>query len=282
MKKKHQVFISSTYTDLKTERQAAVEAVLKAGHIPAGMELFKAGREQMETIKQWIDESDVYLLLLGKRYGSIDKETGKSYTELEYRYAMEEKKMPGFAIILNESMVDEKVKAGPLKREELYESDNQKLYQEFETYVKSKVVGYAGSLDGIKSEIHANLNKIKDEYNLVGWVRGDTVEQYIVSNLIDYAKEILKSCLQGDGNLFTRDFVDENRYYSSAITSLATYTVTPGNGMYNILRKAIWQLVVFDLITTDNSYRVINRCNYQAFRLTEYAHKIAQYLEKDA
>lgn len=43
MKKKFQVFISSTYTDLIEERQVAVESVLNAGHIPAGMELFKSG-----------------------------------------------------------------------------------------------------------------------------------------------------------------------------------------------------------------------------------------------
>lgn len=52
MNKKMQVFISSTYTDLIEERQKAVEAILNAGHIPAGMELFKAGRSQMETIKK--------------------------------------------------------------------------------------------------------------------------------------------------------------------------------------------------------------------------------------
>jgi hypothetical protein len=52
MKKKLQVFISSTYKDLRDERQAAVSAILKAGHIPAGMELFTSGDEsQMETIK---------------------------------------------------------------------------------------------------------------------------------------------------------------------------------------------------------------------------------------
>jgi len=51
MRKKLQVFISSTYVDLLDERQAAVQAVLDAGHIPAGMELFKAGnRTQLETI----------------------------------------------------------------------------------------------------------------------------------------------------------------------------------------------------------------------------------------
>ncbi len=51
MNKKLQVFVSSTYTDLIEERQAAVEAILDAGHIPAGMELFKAGKSQMKTIK---------------------------------------------------------------------------------------------------------------------------------------------------------------------------------------------------------------------------------------
>lgn len=40
MKIKLQIFISSTYSDLIEERQAAVSAILKAGHIPAGMELF--------------------------------------------------------------------------------------------------------------------------------------------------------------------------------------------------------------------------------------------------
>ncbi|WP_156510165.1 DUF4062 domain-containing protein, partial [Paenibacillus macquariensis] len=90
MKKKLQVFISSTYTDMIEERQAAVSAVLNSGHIPAGMELFKSGdKSQKETIKRWIDESDVYMLILGGRYGSIDEETGKSYTHWEYDYAGE-------------------------------------------------------------------------------------------------------------------------------------------------------------------------------------------------
>ena len=63
MNKKLQVFVSSTYTDLIEERQAAVQAILDAGHIPAGMELFKAGKSQMKTIRKWIDDSDVYMLI---------------------------------------------------------------------------------------------------------------------------------------------------------------------------------------------------------------------------
>lgn len=53
MKKKLQVFVSSTWTDMILERQAAVEAILEAGHIPAGMELFSAdNKKQFEVIKK--------------------------------------------------------------------------------------------------------------------------------------------------------------------------------------------------------------------------------------
>ncbi len=104
MDKKLQVFVSSTYTDLIEERQAAVQAILDAGHIPAGMELFKAGKSQMKTIQKWIDDSDVYMLILGGRYGSIEEESSLSYTELEYRYALS-KNMPVFAIVLNDSFL---------------------------------------------------------------------------------------------------------------------------------------------------------------------------------
>ena len=75
LRKRFQVFVSSTYSDLIEERQAAVEAILVAGHIPAGMELFTSGDEsQMEVIKQWIDESDVYLLILGSALRQCQQE----------------------------------------------------------------------------------------------------------------------------------------------------------------------------------------------------------------
>jgi len=51
LKRKLQVFISSTYQDLINDRQAAVSAILKGGYIPAGMELFTSGdKSQMEII----------------------------------------------------------------------------------------------------------------------------------------------------------------------------------------------------------------------------------------
>lgn len=49
--KKLQIFVSSTYTDLKEERQAAVEAILSSGNIPAEREIFKV-LERYRLVKQ--------------------------------------------------------------------------------------------------------------------------------------------------------------------------------------------------------------------------------------
>ena len=88
MEKKYQVFISSTYEDLKEERKNVIETLLMMNCIPAGMEAFcAADEEQFEYIKKVIDLCDYYVLIIGKRYGSISELTGKSYTEMEFDYA---------------------------------------------------------------------------------------------------------------------------------------------------------------------------------------------------
>lgn len=90
MDKRYQVFISSTFTDLKEERKAIIEGLLNAKYIPAGMEMFAASNdEQFKYIKKIIDTCDYYVLIVGARYGSINPSTGKSFTEQEYDYAVE-------------------------------------------------------------------------------------------------------------------------------------------------------------------------------------------------
>ena len=82
---KYQVFISSTYTDLQEERKKVLDILLMADCIPAGMENFVAtDDEQFNVIKRVIDMCDYYILIIGRRYGSINKNTGLSYTEMEY------------------------------------------------------------------------------------------------------------------------------------------------------------------------------------------------------
>lgn len=87
---RYQVFLSSTYDDLRESRQQATQAILEAGCFPSGMELFPASDDnQWELIKRVISECDYYIVIVGARYGSIAP-SGLSYTEMEYDYAVEQ------------------------------------------------------------------------------------------------------------------------------------------------------------------------------------------------
>src|SRR5947209_17756560 len=89
MDKRYQVFVSSTYADLKEERRKVIQTVIEMDCIPAGMELFPAAdEEQFQFIKRVIDDCDYYLLIIGGRYGTTTAE-GISYTEKEYDYAVD-------------------------------------------------------------------------------------------------------------------------------------------------------------------------------------------------
>lgn len=90
MDRRHQVFVSSTYEDLREERAAVISALLQLDCIPAGMELFPAADDDSWTlIKSVIDDCDYYLAVIAGRYGSIHAPSGKSFTEMEYQYALE-------------------------------------------------------------------------------------------------------------------------------------------------------------------------------------------------
>ena len=171
-KRKLQVFVSSTFIDLKEERQAAVQAILTAGHIPAGMELFSAGdQSQMDVIKRWIDESDIFLLILGGRYGSIESESQKSSTHLEYEYALEKGKAL-FAVVTDQKALEERVKTSELGFQ-LIEQDNQHKLKEFRNLVSSKMVRFWSDSKDIKLAILETLSEFSRREELIGWIPGN-------------------------------------------------------------------------------------------------------------
>lgn len=60
---------------------------------------------QNTHIKKIIDNCDYYVLIIANRYGSINPNTGKSYTEQEYEYALE-KNIPVLVFLKNETDSD--------------------------------------------------------------------------------------------------------------------------------------------------------------------------------
>lgn len=156
MERRLQVFFSSTYLDLKEERQAAVEAILEAKHIPAGMELFAAGNDSLlEVIKRWIDESDVFMLILGHRYGSIEPKSGKSYTHVEYDYAVSKGK-PVFAVVMTDGWRKGK-QATVQDPNSLVELENPKELKAFRKVVMERMYRNADDRKDIKLAVHQAL-----------------------------------------------------------------------------------------------------------------------------
>ncbi|MEW4325128.1 DUF4062 domain-containing protein [Rossellomorea marisflavi] len=178
MDKKFQVFVSSTYLDLINERQKAVEGILRSKHIPAGMELFiPSDKSQWEIIKEWIRDSDILLLVLGGRYGTIEPVSGKSYTQLEYEYACEND-IPVCAIVLNEQfLATKKYQDISLKVYE-HEIDTPSIekYNNFKQLVTSNFVSFVDDINQIPTEVSFILSEFKTKdkeiYQFRGWVRG--------------------------------------------------------------------------------------------------------------
>lgn len=175
MEKKYQVFISSTYTDLIEERQIVVEGVLNAGHIPAGMESFKAGSSQEDTIKDWIKASDIYVLVLGPRYGSLNKDM-VSYTQWEYNLAKEYQK-PMFAIVLSNDYINKMVQNGRILPTELETSKAE--YIAFKEEVMETLVVQIDHPAEIRGGISDSIRDIerKRPEDLEGWIKGSYLNE---------------------------------------------------------------------------------------------------------
>lgn len=82
------VHVVSTFQDLAPYRQAVADAIKQLGMIPTLGEQFAATPETpLEVIKNKVAQSDVLVLILGFRYGSIVSGTNKSWVEWEYESA---------------------------------------------------------------------------------------------------------------------------------------------------------------------------------------------------
>lgn len=168
MDKRYQVFVSSTFMDLKDERQAALRAILELDHMPAGMELFPAADESAwQLIRDVIDASDYYVLIIGGRYGSLDGE-GVGYTEKEYDYALTTKK----PVI---PLLHRKPEALPREKTET-EATAWKRLEEFRSKVEKRhTCVYWLTSDELKAQLIVGLTTAVKRYPAVGWLRADLV-----------------------------------------------------------------------------------------------------------
>lgn len=167
--KKYQVFVSSTYKDLKEERLAVTQFLLKMGFIPVGMEQFPASNmSQMEYIKMMLDSCDYYLLILAGKYGTIDVD-GVGFTEKEYDYAIANN-IPVMSILIKD--------IGKLASEKCEETDTGRaLLKSFRDKVSAgKMVDFYTDIGSLTSAVGAAVYLCVQSFPAKGWIRGDSTD----------------------------------------------------------------------------------------------------------
>lgn len=162
MNKRYQIFISSTYEDLKEERKKVIQAILKLYHFPIGMEMFHAdNEEQWEQIKNTLDMSDYYILILGRCCGTLIEKEGISYTEKEYNYAIS-KGIPVLAFIISEDAKKESYGIESNKQ--------QNAYKKFVKKVKQLPCEFWHTPEELAYQVATTLSIKFKENNRRGWI----------------------------------------------------------------------------------------------------------------
>lgn len=169
VKKKYQIFISSTYTDLVEPRQKVRDAILRMMHFPVGMEMFNVGDEgQWEIIQGTIESSDYYVLIIGNRYGTEienGSDAGISYTEKEFLYAMKMNK-PILAFIIDDNV--------PVEKNFIESDEKKKKLEKFKEKVqKDRMIEKWKNPDELAGMVVTSLHNQMERKPGIGWVRSD-------------------------------------------------------------------------------------------------------------
>src|SRR5437773_4752684 len=196
MIKRYQVFVSSTFEDLQEERQQVIQALLELDCIPAGMELFPAADEDQWTlIKEVISDCDYYIVLIGGRYGSVGP-SRLSYTEMEYRYAVELGK-PVLAFVHKDPRILPafKVDSNP--------EPGRKL-AEFRTLAQRKMCRFWTTAPELGGLVSRSVVRLIKHSPATGWIKasqlpeGDPVVELVeLRRRLDHAEARLKDIVDG-------------------------------------------------------------------------------------
>ena len=214
--RRHQVFLSSTYEDLKEERQAVILSLLELNCIPVGMEIFPAGdHDPWELIKRVIAESDYYVLILAGRYGSSPGTGRISYTEREYRYAGLEAKIP-MAVFLRDGL-----DALPAKLVEIDPDKKQRLDAFRSSVQKKRLVRKWTSLDNLTSHVSSTIHNLLRSSPQPGWIRADAspVQASLQDQISQIKRELSRRRKDRDRDLpvrFDNHLASQNEMLSTA------------------------------------------------------------------
>ncbi len=180
----YQVFVSSTYDDLKQERNEVIKALLELSCFPVGMENFSAADDtQWVYIQRLIKECDYYIVIIGSKYGS-ELEDGMSYTEREYRFAIENR-IP--VIAFTHSDINK-----ILKGEAKLKPETLKKFIKFIELVRKKLCKPWRDKYELGAVVSRSITNLMTDKPGTGWIRGDEETEEHKKLAINYSDVIRK------------------------------------------------------------------------------------------
>ncbi len=211
---RYQIFVSSTFRDLQDERQAVLNAILKLNQFPAGMEIFPAVNDTAwEHIEKVIEDSDYYVLIIGGKYGSIEEESGISYTEKEYDFAVS-KNIPVYAFTHSD---EENIPFGKVEKSE----EAREKLKKFKQKVGAKHHwNHWKTIDELKANVITSLSMAFAMNPQRGWVKSSKIENTeLLERLADLQKRYDK-------------LVEENNKLQSSVKDISHFA--QGNDFIDI------------------------------------------------
>lgn len=269
MDKRYQVFVSSTFKDLQEERSAVIQTLMEMDCIPAGMELFPAiDEQQWEFIKKIIDDCDYYLLIIAGRYGTTTT-AGKSYTEMEFDYAIEKGKR---AVVL----VHSDLASLPVSKSEPNPSARVKLEEFIKRATDGRLMKTWSNADDLAGKVSVSLQKTIKTYPAIGWVRADKVtNNEALSDLMDLRREneSLKKAL-------AEIAPQSNFNYSGEIANFDSpfelhYTITPTNEYYGQSTQHI------ENFTWKSLYHFLSPYIHKHINTSDLIEKLTQKIDRE-
>ncbi len=151
-----------------------MNALLRMGCFPAGMELFPAASEdQWSLIRSAIDESDYFIMVGGGMYGSLDSD-GMGFIEKEYCYALKTGK-PVLGLLCKDPDV---LPANKTERSE----EMQKRFKSFRRLVMSKQCRFWINASDLEAAVTTSMKPLIESHPAPGWVRDSGTTSETPSN----------------------------------------------------------------------------------------------------
>ena len=172
-----------------------------------GMEYFNAADdEQFEIIKRLIDDCDYYVLIIGGRYGTVHPDTGVSYTEMEYDYAVSQS-IPVLVFAHSD------ISSLPINKKDNEKELIEKLGAFRQKAIGNRMAKMWDTHEKLLVGVMASLFSAKDAYNRPGWIKGTSIKVENVSKPeieLNKMKEIEFSCSYLSQNMQTGYVVKGN------------------------------------------------------------------------